>query len=56
MSFSVETERLFSDAAVAGGRRLPRDRIASLAEGSLRQWRAIDRAAWHARRKAEEAR
>jgi RimJ/RimL family protein N-acetyltransferase len=141
MSFSVETERLllrpwrtddgvelqrlFSDAAVAGGRRLPPDRIASLADrievgfelhqawwgrglateaarAALRfgfdqhgldriisvtaaahtaarrvmekagltyqgtrywmnpevpvVWYAIDRAAWHARRKAEEAR
>jgi RimJ/RimL family protein N-acetyltransferase len=48
----VELQRLFSDPAVRGGRNLPPDRIARLAEASLRQWRvngfgpwaAIDRA------------
>src|SRR2546426_11983231 len=35
----VELQRLFHDAAVRGGRNLPPDRIARLADGSLRQWR-----------------
>src|SRR2546427_9942825 len=35
----VELQRLFNDAAVRGGRNPPPDRIARLADGSLRQWR-----------------
>jgi RimJ/RimL family protein N-acetyltransferase len=44
----AELQRLFSDAAVAGERRLPPDRIASLAEGSLRQWRVNGFGPWAA--------
>ena len=47
----VELQRLLSDPAVSGGRNLPPDRIARLAEASLRQrrvngfgpWAAIDK-------------
>jgi RimJ/RimL family protein N-acetyltransferase len=52
----MELQRLFSDPAVRGERHLPSDRVARLADASLRQWRvngfgpwaAIDRAtgAW----------
>jgi RimJ/RimL family protein N-acetyltransferase len=44
----VELQRLFSDAAVRGGRRLPPDRIARMAEGSLRQWRVNGFGPWAA--------
>src|SRR2546426_7607786 len=35
----ADLQRLFADPAVRGGRNLPPDRIARLAEASLRQWR-----------------
>jgi len=44
----VELQRLFSDPAVRGGRNLPPDRIARLAEGSLRQWRVNGFGPWAA--------
>jgi RimJ/RimL family protein N-acetyltransferase len=45
---SVELQRLFSDPAVKGRRNLPPDRIARLAEGSLRQWRVNGFGPWAA--------
>src|SRR3989441_11377445 len=44
----VELQRLFNDAAVRGERNLPPDRIARLAEGSLRQWRVKGFGPWAA--------
>ena len=48
----VELQRLFNDPAVTGGRNLPPDRIARLAEGSLRQWRVNGFGPWAAIDKA----
>ena len=48
----VELQRLFNDAAVRGGRNLPPDRIARLADGSLRQWRVNGFGPWAAIDKA----
>jgi RimJ/RimL family protein N-acetyltransferase len=48
----VELERLWSDAAVRGGRHLPVDRVARIAEGSLRQWRVSGFGPWAAIDKA----
>ena len=48
----VELQRLFHDAAVRGGRNLPPDRIARLADGSLRQWRVNGFGPWAAIDKA----
>jgi RimJ/RimL family protein N-acetyltransferase len=48
----VELQRLFHDPAVRGGRNLPPDRIARLAEGSLRQWRINGFGPWAAIEKA----
>jgi RimJ/RimL family protein N-acetyltransferase len=48
----VELQRLLSDAAVAGGRHLPPDRIARMAEASLRQWRVNGFGPWAAIEKA----
>jgi [ribosomal protein S5]-alanine N-acetyltransferase len=47
-----ELQRLFSDPAVRGERNLPPDRVARLAEGSLRQWRANGFGPWAALDKA----
>jgi RimJ/RimL family protein N-acetyltransferase len=44
----VELQRLWSDPAVRGGRNLPPDRIAEIAEGSLRQWRVNGFGPWAA--------
>lgn len=44
----VELQRLLSDATVRGGRHLPPDRIARIAEGSLRQWRVNGFGPWAA--------
>jgi RimJ/RimL family protein N-acetyltransferase len=44
----VELQRLFNDPAVRGGRNLPPDRIARLAEGSLQQWRVNGFGPWAA--------
>src|SRR6266446_10509175 len=44
----VELQRLFSDAAVIGGRNLPPERIARLGESSLRQWRVNGFGPWAA--------
>jgi ribosomal-protein-alanine N-acetyltransferase len=44
----VELQRLMSDPAVGGGRDLPPDRIARMAEASLRQWRANGFGPWAA--------
>jgi RimJ/RimL family protein N-acetyltransferase len=44
----VELQRLFNDPAVRGGRNLPPDRIARLAEGSFRQWRVNGFGPWAA--------
>jgi RimJ/RimL family protein N-acetyltransferase len=44
----VELQRLFSDAAVRGGRHLPPHRIARIAEASLRQWRVNGFGPWAA--------
>jgi RimJ/RimL family protein N-acetyltransferase len=44
----VELQRLFTDPDVAGGRSLPADRIARLAESSVRQWRANRFGPWAA--------
>jgi len=48
----VELQGLFRDPAVRGGRNLPADRIARLAEGSLRQWRVNGFGPWAAIDKA----
>lgn len=48
----VELRRLLSDAAVAGGRHLPPDRIARMAEASWRQWRVNGFGPWAAIEKA----
>jgi len=48
----VELQRLWSDPAVKGGRNLPPDRIASIAESSLRQWRVNEFGPWAAIHKA----
>jgi len=44
----VELQRLFGDPEVRGARNMPPDRIARLAEGSLRQWRANGFGPWAA--------
>ena len=44
----VELRRLWSDPAVRAGRNLPPDRIARIAEGSLRQWRVNGLGPWAA--------
>ena len=44
----AELQRLFSDPDVRGGRNMPPDRIARLAEGSLRQWRVNGFGPWAA--------
>jgi len=48
----VELQRLWSDPAVRGGRNLPPDRIARIAEGSLRRWRVSGFGPWAAIDKA----
>jgi RimJ/RimL family protein N-acetyltransferase len=48
----AELQCLFNDPAVRGGRNLPPDRIARLAEGSLRQWRVNGFGPWAAVDKA----
>jgi RimJ/RimL family protein N-acetyltransferase len=48
----VELQRLFSDDAVRGGRRFPPDRIATIAESSVRQWRVNGFGPWAAIEKA----
>lgn len=52
MSVDWLNQRLFRDPAVRGGRNLPPDRIARLAEGSLRQWRVHGFGPWAAIEKA----
>jgi RimJ/RimL family protein N-acetyltransferase len=44
----AELERLFSDPAVRGGRKFGPDRIARMAEHSLRQWRVNGFGPWAA--------
>jgi hypothetical protein len=44
--------RLWSDPAVRGGRNLPEDRVARIAESSLRQWRVNGFGPWAAIDKA----
>jgi RimJ/RimL family protein N-acetyltransferase len=44
----AELERLFSDPAVRGGRKFDPDRIARMAEHSLRQWRVNGFGPWAA--------
>ncbi|MGH7391994.1 MAG: GNAT family N-acetyltransferase [Candidatus Rokuibacteriota bacterium] len=48
----TELERLWADPAVRGGRNLPPDRIATLAEHSVRQWRVNGFGPWAAIEKA----
>jgi RimJ/RimL family protein N-acetyltransferase len=48
----VELQRLLSDPAVGGGRNFPAERIARLAEGSVRQWRVSGFGPWAAIDKA----
>ena len=45
---AVELQRLFSDPTVRGERSLPPDRIARLADASLRQWRINEFGPWAA--------
>lgn len=47
-----ELERLLADPAVRGGRNFPPDRIAKIAEHSLRQWRVDGFGPWAAIEKA----
>jgi len=47
-----ELQRLFRDPAVRGGRNMPPDRIARLADASLRQWRVNGFGPWAASDKA----
>src|SRR5687767_11493015 len=47
-----ELLRLFSDPAVVGGRNLPPERVAKLAESSVRQWRRNGFGPWAAIDKA----
>ncbi|MGH7302010.1 MAG: GNAT family N-acetyltransferase [Candidatus Rokuibacteriota bacterium] len=49
---AAELQRLLSDPAVRGGRNMPPDRIAGLAETSLRQWRVSGFGPWAAIHKA----
>ena len=51
----TELQRLMSDPAVQGGRNLPPERIARLAEGSLQQWRVHGFGPWAAIDKASGA-
>jgi RimJ/RimL family protein N-acetyltransferase len=51
----VELERLFGDPAVRGGRHFPPERIARIADGSLRQWRVNGFGPWAAIDKASGA-
>ena len=51
----TELQRLLSDPAVQGGRNLPPERIARLAEGSLQQWRVHGFGPWAAIDKASGA-
>lgn len=44
----AELERLFGDPAVRGGRNFSQDRIAQLADDSLRQWRVNGFGPWAA--------
>jgi RimJ/RimL family protein N-acetyltransferase len=44
----MELQRLFSDPAVRGERHLPPDRVARLADASLRQWRVNGFGPWAA--------
>jgi RimJ/RimL family protein N-acetyltransferase len=48
----VELQRLWGDPAVRGGRNLPPDRIARIAEHSLRQWHVNGFGPWAAVDKA----
>jgi RimJ/RimL family protein N-acetyltransferase len=51
----AELQRLFGDPAVRGGRNMPPERVAKLAEASLRQWRVNGFGPWAALDKATGA-
>ena len=51
----AELQQLFRDPAVRGGRNLPPDRVARLAEASVRQWRVNGFGPWAAIDKATGA-